>query len=129
MEKDILTIKFDTNPSPWFQKIVEINFSRKKLQPIVDELVAECSNKDYSSSYQYNHHVDRVIEKHYNKELGSMRPLLKAVREIISEQYPPKEKLSWSNGHVAALRSLENKMAWMTPGFAEARRYNEIYGS
>ena len=129
MKNDTLTIKFDTDPSPWFQKWVEINFSRKKLQPIVDELVAECSNRNYTSSYQYNQHIDKVISKHYNKDLGSMRPLLKAIKAIILEQYPSKEKLSWSNGHVAASRSLESKMAWMTPGFPEARRYNEIYGS
>ena len=129
MKNDILTIKFDTDPSPWFQKFVEINFSRKKLQPVVDELISECSNREYTSSHQYNSHVDKVINKHYNKELGSMRPFLSAVKKMISEQYPPKEKLSWSNGHVAACRSLENKMAWMTPRFVEARRYNEIYGS
>lgn len=129
MKSDILTIKFDTNPSPWFQNWIEINFSRSKIQPIVDELVIACSNKNYTSSYQYNSIVDSVVDKHYNEELGSMRPLLKAVSVLIFEQYPPQEELSWSNGHVAALRSLKDKMAWMTPGFAEAVRYNQIYGS
>ena len=40
---DLFTIKIDTNPSPWLHDYVEIEFSKSKLQPIVDELVSECS--------------------------------------------------------------------------------------
>ena len=45
MNNDLFTIKFDNNPSPWFSDYVEITFSKSKLQPIVDELVKECSDK------------------------------------------------------------------------------------
>ena len=126
MKNDLFIIKMDTNPSPWFNNYVEISFSKSKLQPIVDELVKECSNKDYQSSYSYDPIVERVIKKNWNEDCGSMRPFLKALYTLITDQYP--EKTDWHNGHVAAARSINNKMAWMTPGFAEARKYNEIYG-
>lgn len=127
MNNDLFTIKFDTDPSPWFNKYVNITFSRSKLQSIVDELVKECSNKDYDSSYRYDPIVSRVLKKNWDDKCGSMRPFLKAIHKMIIEQYP--ENANWHNGHVAAARSINSKMAWMTPGFAEARRYNDIYGS
>lgn len=127
MENDTITIKFDTNPSPWFNDYVELTFSKSKLQPIVDELVKECSDKDYQSSYNYNHIVDRVINKNWKEDCGSIRPFLKVIYKIIMNQCP--KEADWHNGHVAAARSINSKMAWMTPGFVEARRYNDIYGS
>lgn len=127
MKNDTLTIKFDTDPSPWFNKYVEITFSKSKLQPVVDELVKECSNKDFKSSYSYDPIVNRVINKSWVEECGSMRPYLKAIHTLITDQCP--NGASWSNGHVAAARSINSKMAWMSPGFVEARRYNDLYGS
>lgn len=127
MENDTITIKFDTNPSPWFNDYVELTFSKSKLQPIVDELVKECSNKDYQSSYSYNHIVDRIVKKSWKEDCGSIRPFLKVIHKIIMHQCP--KEAGWHNGHVAAARSIDCKMAWMTPGFVEARRYNDIYGS
>ena len=126
MDNDLLTIKFDTNPSPWFSDYVEISFSKSKLQPIVDELVKECSDKDYQSSYSYDPIVERVINKSWDEDCGSMRPFLKALYKLITDQYP--EKTDWHNGHVAAARSINSKMAWMTPGFVEARRYHDMFG-
>ena len=127
MKNDTFTIKFDTNPSPWFNTYVEISFSKTKLQPIVDELVKECSGKDYDSSHSYNSIVDRVINKNWNKDCGSIRPFLKAIHRMITDQSP--KNANWHNGHVAAARSIDTKMAWMTPGFVEARRYSDMYGS
>ena len=129
MKNDLFTIKFDTNPSPWFSSIIEINFSRLKIQPIVDDLVKECSDKTYSSSYQYDKHLEKIIDLHWDKSLGSIRPFLQAIKTLLCEQYPASNERNWHNGYVAALRTIESKMAWLTPGFAEAKRYNELYGS
>ncbi len=126
MKNDLFTIKFDTNPSPWFNEYVKLSFSKSKLQPVVDELVKECSNKDYQSSYSYDPIVNTVIKRNWNEDCGSMRPYLKALYKMIVDQYP--EDTDWHNGHVAAARSINSKMAWMTPGFVEARRYNDMYG-
>ena len=127
MENDTITIKFDTNPSPWFNNYVELSFSKSKLQPIVDQLVKECSNKDFKSSYSYDSIVSNVIKRNWNEDCGSMRPYLKVIHHMITTQCP--EGADWHDGHIAAARSIDSKMAWMTPGFVEARRYNDIYGS
>jgi len=127
MENDTITIKFDTNPSPWFSDYVELTFSKSKLQPIVDKLVKECSDKDYQSSYSYDPIVDNIIKKSWNEECGSIRPFLKALHKMITNQCP--DNAYWNNGHVASARSINSKLAWMTPGFVEARRYNDMYGS
>ena len=126
MKNDLFTIKFDTNPSPWFNTYVELTFSKSKLQPVVDELVKECSNKDFQSSYSYDPIVSSVIKRNWDEDCGSMRPYLKALYKLITDQYP--KDADWHNGHVAAARSINSKMAWMTPGFVEARRYHDMYG-
>ena len=127
MENDTITIKFDTNPSPWFNDYVELTFKRSKIQPVVNELVKECSNKDYTSSYSYDHIVENVIDKNWKEDCGSKRPFLQVLYKMITDQCP--KEANWHNGHVAAARSINSKIAWMTPGFVEARRYNEMYGS
>jgi len=126
MKSDLFTIKFDTNPSPWFSNYVEMSFSKSKLQPIVDNLVRECSNKDFDSSYKYDSIVSKVINASWNEECGSIRPYLKALHRMIIEQTT--KGAGWADGHVAAARSIYSRMAWMTPGFVEARRYNDTYG-
>lgn len=126
MKTDLFTIKFDTNPSPWFSDYIEISFSRSKLQPVVDKLVNECNNKDFEASYQYDPIVGKIIQENWDDSCGSIRPFLKALRKMILDQKP--ENADWHDGHVAAARSIYNKIAWSTPGFAEARRYNDIYG-
>ena len=126
MSKDLFTIKFDIEPSPWFNNYIEISFSKKKLQPTVDSLVKECSNKNFDASYHYDSIVNKVIKDSWNEDCGSIRPYLKALLKVIIDQKP--EGADWSNGYVAAARSIESRIAWMTPGFVEARRYNDIYG-
>lgn len=128
MSSDLFTIRFDSEPSPWFSKYIEISFKRSKIQHVVDELVLECSNKNFSASYQYDPIVDKIVKKNFDVKCGDIRPFLKAISYLLDEQCPESERSNWSNGYVAALRSIKSKIAWSTPGFAEARRYNDMYG-
>lgn len=127
MKNDLFDVKLNVSNNPWFQEYETITFSRQKLQPLVDQIIKDCSNKEsYDASYQYDHLVRSVL-KNVSDEIGSTRPLLKALMFVIAEQMP-KGLLSWHNPYVASHRSLESIYAWSSPGFAEARRYNEIYG-
>ena len=125
---DIITVELDIEPSPWRNKYVEVSFSIKKLQPMVDEILTGCYGRDYTASYHYDKHINDVLKKHWNKDLGSMKPLLKALCKIIHQQKPSDKKLDWRNEYVAAARSITSMLAYMTPGFIEAKRYNEMYG-
>ena len=126
MIKDTITVRFNTSDNPWIAKYEEVTFSRKKLQHIVDEIIESCSDKNYSSAHSYNKHIADAI--HIQKlEVGSRRPLMLALKSMISEQ-SPKDGLTWNNAYVASIRSLDHLIAYSTPGFIEARAYNEIYG-
>ena len=127
MKSDLFTVKFDDDHSPWFFSYVEISFSKKKLQPVVDELIEECKNKNFSKSYHYDSIINKVIKRRWREECGSKRPYLKALQLMIESQYPQSSK-SWCDGRTAVARSLESMIAWSTPGFADARKYNDIYG-
>ena len=70
-----IIIKFDTSPSPWSTNYQEIEFSRDKIETIADELITECSGKDYTASYAYGKHVSKVIEIHWDNTCGSVIPL------------------------------------------------------
>ena len=126
MIKDTMTIRFNTSNSPWITKYEEVTFSRNKLQHIVDEIVQSCNNKNYSAAHSYNKHITDVIYKE-KANIGSRRPLMLALKNMLSEQ-SPEGVLPWSNPYVAAIRSLDQLIAYATPGFIEARAYNEIYG-
>lgn len=127
MKKDTFTIKFDIDPSPWFSKYVNITFDSKKIKSIVNEMITECTGKTYQASYNYNSHVEKVINKHWNKELGSIRPFYKALLVVLEET--PLNELNWHDGNLAARRVIRNKIAWSTPGFVEARKYNDMFGA
>ena len=126
MLEDAMTVKFNTSDNPWMAKYEEVIFSRKKLQPIIDEIVENCSDKNYDSAYSYNKHITKAIYKE-NVDIGSRRPLMIALKNMLSEQCP-EGVLSWDNPYVAATRSLDQLIAYATPGFIEAQAYNKIYG-
>jgi len=124
---DKLIVKVNTSDNPWISKYEDFTFSRKKIEAIAKNLVAECEGRDYQSSYLYGGHVSSVIEKSWDKTCGSIIPLYKALVVILRNLQKPDE--GWSGGATAAIRCLERSMAYATPGFIEAKRYNEIYGS
>lgn len=127
MKNDLFDVKINNSSNPWFDNYETITFSRKKLQPLVDKIIKDCSNKDsYESAHQYDSLI-RLALRNVSEEIGSTRPLVRALMFVIAEQ-TPKGLLSWHNPYVASYRSLESIYAWSSPGFAEARRYSEIYG-
>lgn len=126
MMKDTITVRLNTSNNPWIAKYEETTFSRKKLQHIIDKIIESCSDKNYSAAHSYNKHITDAI--HIQKvEVGSRRSLMLALKHMISEQ-SPKGVLPWNNAYVASIRSLNHLIAYLTPGFIEARAYNEIYG-
>lgn len=125
--KDVIKVRFNVSDNPWIAKYEEITFSKKKLQHIVDEIIENCSDKNYSSAHSYNKHIADAINIQ-KVNVNSRRPLMLALKSMISEQ-KPKGTLPWNNSYIAAIRSLDELIAYSTPGFIEARAYNQIYGS
>ena len=120
-------VKARVNTNPWIPKYTDVVFSREKIKLIVDEMIKECSDKNYNASYNYDKHVNQVISKHWNKDSGCIRPFYQALLYILKDT-PVEDSNNWHDGNIAARRVVECKIAYSTPGFVEARRYNEIYG-
>ena len=124
---DLIVVKANVSDNPWVSSYKEFSFSRKKIESIAKDLVVECTGRDYSASYAYGKHVSFVMEKSWDSTCGSIIPLYKALLVVLRELQKPDE--GWSGGATAAIRCIESRMAYATPGFIEAKRYNELYGS
>ena len=122
-----IVVKVNVSDNPWISRYKEFSFSRKKIEAIAKDLVVECTGKDYTASYAYGKHVSFVMEKSWDSTCGSIIPLYKALIIVLKELQKPDE--GWSGGATAAIRCIESRMAYATPGFIEAKRYNELYGS
>ena len=127
MKEKTLVVKVNVSENPWLTRYKEFTFSREKIELIAKDLVVECTGRDYSASYAYGKHVSFVMEKSWDSTCGSILPLYKALLVVLKELKEPDE--GWHGGATAAIRCIESRMALATPGFIEAKRYNELYGS
>ena len=122
-----IIVKVNVSDNPWLSSYKEFSFSREKIETIAKNLVVECTGRDYTASHSYGKHVSFVIEKVWDSTCGSIIPLYKALLVVLRELQRPDE--GWSGGATAAMRCIESRMAYASPGFIEAKRYNELYGS
>lgn len=124
---DTIIVKVNTSENPWRTHLQTFEFSREKITPVAKDLIVECTGRDYNASYAYGKHVSYVMEKYWDSTCGSIRPFYQAVLIVLKELKNPDE--GWHGGATAAIRCLESRLAYSTPGFIEAKRYNEVYGS
>jgi hypothetical protein len=128
MSSNEITIKFNTSDNPWIESYETITFSKEKLMPIVKAISSACEGKThYENSYQYDRDVDNAI-KSCNITVVNRRPLYMAISKILTQEISKRDMKNWHDSCIAAKRTLECKIAYMTPGFIEAKRYNEMYG-
>lgn len=125
--KTKINIKMNTSDNPWIATYQTFLFDRSKIEPAAKDLVVECTGRDYKSSHDYGKHVSYVMEKYWDNTCGSILPFYKAVLVVLKELKKPDE--GWHGGATAAIRCLETRIAYSTPSFVEAKRYNELYGS
>ena len=128
MSSNEITIKFNTSDNPWLASYETITFSKEKLMPIVKAISSACEGKThYENSYQYDRDINNAI-KSCNITVVNRRPLYMAISKILTQEIAKRDMKNWHDSCIAAKRTLERKIAYMTPGFIEAKRYNEIYG-
>ena len=123
---NIIIVKVNISDNPWISSYKEFSFSRRKIEDIAKKLVVECTGRDYTASHSYDNHVSFAMEKVWDSTCGSIIPLYKALLVVLRELQKPDE--GWSGGATAAMRCIESSIAYATPGFIEAKRYNEMYG-
>lgn len=122
-----LKVRVNTSDNPWISKYIDVSFNREKIESIAKDLIAECSGKDYTTSWAYTGHVTQILDKTWDSTCGSIIPFYKALIIVLKELQKPDE--GWHGGATAAIRCLETRLAYASPSFVEALRYNELYGS
>ena len=126
MLQNNITIKISVGDNPWIPTYETFTFNRSLIEDIAAVFVEACSGKlNYDSAYQYNVDVERVAKKY--SDFGSLRPLYTAVNKVVGERISEEGLRGWHDGHVAAFRTIESKLAYMSPGFIEAKRYQALY--
>ena len=123
---NILSVKVNISDNPWLPKYKDFSFSKDKMKNIAKDLISNCSNKDYTAAWSYSGHVTQVLDKTWDDSCGSIIPFYKALLVILKELQQPNE--GWHGGATASIRCIETRLAYATPGFIEAKRYNELYG-
>ena len=121
------TIKYNESDNPWIAKYIDISFSTEKITKIANEMIKACSDKNYNASYHYDKHVENIISNHWDKDLGAIRPFYQAILTLL-KTLNVEDPNNWHDGNIAARRVLQNKIAYSTPGFIEAKRYSELFG-
>lgn len=124
--KTKINVKVNTSDNPWLASYQTFLFDRNKIEPAAKDLVVECTGRDYKASHDYGKHVSYVMEKYWDNTCGSILPFYKAVLVVLKELKQPDE--GWSGGATAAIRCLETRIAYSSPGFIEAKRYKETWG-
>lgn len=126
-DSNIVKVEVNVSDNPWLPKYQTFEFDRSKIEPVAHDLVKECSDRDYDTAHYYNRHVDSVLKKHWDSSCGSIRPFHLALLVLLRELEKTEE--GWRGGAIAAIRCIETSLAYSTPGFIEAKRYSEVYGS
>ena len=128
LQEEEVSIRFNVSDNPWIAKHETITFNRDKILKIASSIAAACENKEhYKNSYQYDVDVERAI-KEFVVGVENKRPLYMALSKVLSERIALDSSYDdWFNSYVAAKRCLESRIAYGTPGFTEAKRYQALY--
>ena len=88
MSNNTIIIAINISDNPWISRYETMEFSKSKLQPVVNEIISSCSDKDhYTSAHQYDQGIRDAL-KTVPDDIGSRRPLYYALRMLIAEQTP-----------------------------------------
>ena len=119
-----MNIRVAKPDNPWMSDNYEVDGNL--AQQIADELAGACEGYDYSASYNYDRHVNPVLQKHLAKidNEGDQRALVRAIELKLEKMSDYRD---FHQGANAARKCVQSFEAYMTPGFAKARRISD-YG-
>ena len=124
IRESIMKIKVTKPDNPWMHDHYEVD--ENLAQEIADELAAACEGYEYSASYNYNKHVEPVLHKYLAEieDMGQQRATVRAVELKLNKMSDYRD---FHQGANAARKCVQSFEAYMTPGFAKARRVSD-YG-
>ena len=122
IRETIMKVRVTDPDNPFMSDNYEVDGNL--AQQIADELADACEGYDYSASYNYDRHVEPVLQKHLAKieDQGDQRALVKAVNMKLDKMA---DYSDFNQGANAARKCVQTFSAYQTPGFAAAKRYSE----
>ena len=122
IRETIMKVRVTDPDNPFMSDNYEVDGNL--AQQIADELADACEGYDYSASYNYDRHVQPVLQKHLAKieDQGDQRALVKAVNMKLDKMA---DYSDFHQGANAARKCVQTFSAYQTPGFAAAKRYSE----
>ena len=124
IRESIMKIKVTYPDNPWMSDYYEVD--ENLAQEIADELADACEGYDYPNSYNYNRHVEPVLGK-YLAEIEDTMQQRATVRAVELKLNKMADYSDFHQGANAARKCVQSFEAYMTPGFAKARRVSD-YG-
>ena len=124
IRESIMKVSITKPGNPWMSDKYEVDGNL--AQQIADELADACEGYDYSASYNYDRHVEPVLQKHLAKidHHGEQRALIRAVELKLNKM---SDYSDFHQGANAARKCVQTFSAYQTPGFSKARRVSD-YG-
>jgi hypothetical protein len=118
---NVYVYKTNISKSVFSLKHKEFEINAEFVENIVSSLISSCGSKEalsFNSSWQYDKLVDRVMSKVEIPSDHTRRGFYELLNSIISSKVKNYE--NWHDPAYAASRCLQEKIAYMTPGFIEA---------
>ena len=122
IRESIMKVKVTQPDNPWMSDHYEVD--ENLAQKIADELAAACEGYEYGASYNYDRHVEPVLQKYLSEieDMGQQRATVRAVELKLNKM---SDYSDFHQGANAARKCVQTFEAYMTPGFAAAKRYSE----
>lgn len=120
------TVTLNISQNPWSPNNKEFTFDNQLFEKLVNDLITECSNRNYDSVYAYDKHVEKFIDSLEYSNIVYADDILNQnkkyyTNKIIEKLLASKMNLNdWYDGAYAAYRSLQNINLYANPFFREA---------
>ena len=113
--------------NPWIKgSLVKVDRAQATHIADVAEEVAESFRGKFETSYQYDVPVFDAVKDMWPEDSIEKEAMFRAVESVLCERV---NYADWHNGNYAAYRCFKTRNAYATPGFTEAKRYSEMFGT
>jgi len=127
LRESTIPIKLPTD-NPWIDgPTIEVDRSEaEQIAQVVADAAEALRDRKFQSAHAYDKPINQAIAPHLPGDKQERYAMRGAVLKVLAGM---RDSADWYDGANAAHRTLQSTQAYATPGFVEARRNADIYGS
>jgi hypothetical protein len=127
MRESTITVTMPSE-NPWMQgEPVEVDRAEaERIAKIAEETAEGLRDRKLQSAHAYDQPIMQAIKSELPGDPRDRSAMLRGVEQVLSKRL---DRSDWYQGARAAHRTIQTHNAYATPGFAQARRSADIYGS